>query len=74
MPTVITCPSGLTGRIRGMKVQEERVLTDTTKLDWGKVLKWDQFLALLMIRVQTYGAQYAFGVGCGGCSTPTSDS
>lgn len=26
--TVITCPSGLTGRIRGMKVQEERVLAD----------------------------------------------
>lgn len=28
MAGVITCPSGLTGRIRGMKVQEERVLAD----------------------------------------------
>jgi len=28
MGQVITCPSGLTGRIRGMKVKEERVLTD----------------------------------------------
>ena len=25
---VITCPSGLMGRIRGMKVREERVLAD----------------------------------------------
>lgn len=28
MADVITCPSGLTGRIRGMKVREERVLAD----------------------------------------------
>jgi len=28
MSDVITCPSGLTGRIRGMKVREERVLAD----------------------------------------------
>ena len=28
MSHVITCPSGLTGRIRGMKVREERVLAD----------------------------------------------
>ncbi|WP_230467572.1 hypothetical protein [Lujinxingia vulgaris] len=28
MSHVITCPSGLTGRIRGMKVCEERVLAD----------------------------------------------
>jgi hypothetical protein len=25
---IITCPSGLSGRIRGMKVREERVLAD----------------------------------------------
>ena len=28
MSHVITCPSGLSGRIRGMKVREERVLAD----------------------------------------------
>jgi len=28
MAHVITCPSGLTGRIRGMKVREERILAD----------------------------------------------
>ena len=28
MSHVITCPSGLTGRIRGMKVREERILAD----------------------------------------------
>ncbi len=26
--TTITCPSGLAGRIRGMKVREERILAD----------------------------------------------
>jgi hypothetical protein len=28
MADIITCPSGLTGRIRGMKVREERILAD----------------------------------------------
>jgi hypothetical protein len=28
MADVITCPSGLQGRVRGMKVREERVLDD----------------------------------------------
>ncbi len=28
MPDIITCPSRLTGRIRGMKVREERILSD----------------------------------------------
>jgi hypothetical protein len=28
MAEIITCPSGLTGRIRGMKVREERILSD----------------------------------------------
>lgn len=28
MADAITCPSGLSGRIRGMKVREERVLAD----------------------------------------------
>ena len=28
MSEIITCPSGLSGRIRGLKVREERILTD----------------------------------------------
>ena len=28
MAEIITCPTGLTGRIRGMKVREERILSD----------------------------------------------
>lgn len=28
MADVITCPSGLQGRVRGMKVREERALAD----------------------------------------------
>ena len=28
MSDTITCPSGLTGRIRGLKVREERILAD----------------------------------------------
>ena len=28
MSNIITCPSGLTGRVRGMKVREERILAD----------------------------------------------
>ncbi|MFV2072218.1 MAG: hypothetical protein ACC742_06145 [Thermoanaerobaculales bacterium] len=28
MSEIINCPSGLTGRIRGMKVREERILAD----------------------------------------------
>jgi hypothetical protein len=39
-------------------------LADGAKLDWGKVLQGDRFFALLMVRALTYGAQYAFGVGC----------
>ncbi|MGE0327256.1 MAG: hypothetical protein AB7K71_18385 [Polyangiaceae bacterium] len=98
--SVITCPSGLTGRIRGMKVREERVLTDRKlaksggqidqlltacweethdaglyslsdagRLNWGTVLQGDRFYALVMLRVLTYGPEYAFAVSCqnGGC-------
>lgn len=28
MSEIINCPSGLSGRIRGMKVREERILAD----------------------------------------------
>jgi hypothetical protein len=83
------------GRVRGMKVREERVLADRklaksggqidellaacweetvdagpyalgegSKLDFGKVLQGDRFFALLMVRVLTYGPEYAFGVSC----------
>ena len=31
MAEVITCPSGLTGRIRGMKVREERILAEVVR-------------------------------------------
>jgi hypothetical protein len=32
MADVITCPSGLTGRVRGMKVREERVYLPKIRL------------------------------------------
>src|SRR4051794_35511808 len=94
MAETIKCPSGLTGRIRGMKVREERVLADRKlaksggqvdellrscweealdsgpyvfpdgKADWDKVLQGDRFFTLLMIRVLTYGPEYAFSVQC----------
>jgi hypothetical protein len=94
MADVITCPSGLMGRIRGMKVREERTLADRklarsggqmdellaacweetlapgpytlgdSPLDWGKVLQGDRFFALLMVRVLTYGPEYAFSLQC----------
>ncbi|ACY13462.1 hypothetical protein [Haliangium ochraceum] len=99
MSEITTCPSGLTGRVRGMKVREERILADrklaksggqldallgacweetldagpydiaADGLDWGQVLQGDRFYALLQIRVQTYGADYAFATHCqaGGC-------
>src|SRR5262245_59513947 len=34
MGETITCPSGLTGTLRGMRVREEKVLTDK-KLAWS---------------------------------------
>ena len=93
MSDFITCPSGLTGRIRGMKVREERILSDRklakhggqidqrlaacweeildpgpydfgVDIDWDKVVQGDRFYALLQLRVLTYGAEFAFSVGC----------
>ena len=93
MTEIITCPSGLQGRIRGMKVREERILADRKlakrggqidqllaacweetlepgpygfgeKIDWDQVLQGDRFYVLLQIRALTYGAEYAFSVGC----------
>jgi len=94
MTAIITCPSGLSGKIRGMKVREERILADRRlarsggqidellaacweqtidpgpyefgerEIDWGKVLQGDRFFALLQVRAQTYGPEYAFAVPC----------
>ena len=93
MSDIITCPSGISGRIRGLKVREERFLADRKlaksgaqidellkacweetlddgpytldgTMDWAKILQGDRFYALLMIRVLTYGAEYAFAVDC----------
>lgn len=35
MTDIITCPSGLSGRIRGMKVREERILADRKLAKYG---------------------------------------
>ena len=43
MSNVISCPSGLTGRLRGMKVREERVLADRKLAKSGGQL--DELLA-----------------------------
>jgi hypothetical protein len=93
---LVTCPSGLAGRVRGLKVKEEQILTDrqlaksggqidallsacweeTTdpgpygfdgKPDWGKVLIADRFVALVQIRIATYGPSYAFDLPCERC-------
>ncbi len=55
MADIITCPSGLQGRVGGMKVREERVLADrklakfvdgnrfaTTLPDVGKRVRWSR--------------------------------
>ena len=96
MSALVICPSGLAGRVRGLKVKEEQILTDrqlakaggqvdallaacweeTTdpgpyvfegKPDWGRVLVADRFVALVQIRIATYGATYAFQVPCERC-------
>ena len=94
MAEIITCPSGLAGVVRGLKVREERILADRRlakanaqldellracwlethdpgpysategRIDWDGVLQGDRFYALLMIRIATYGPEYAFGVSC----------
>lgn len=38
MPTTITCPSGLSGSIRGLKVCEERFLADRKLAKAGSVV------------------------------------
>ena len=94
--TAVVCPSGLAGRVRGLRVKEEQILTDralaraggqvdallaacweeTTdpgpytfdgKPDWGRVLVADRFVALVQIRIATYGPSYAFHLPCERC-------
>lgn len=96
MTALVTCPSGLAGRVRGLKVKEEQILTDRSlaksggqvdallaacweetidpgpygfegKPDWGRVLIADRFVALVQIRIATYGAAYAFDLPCERC-------
>lgn len=93
--TEVTCPSGLTGRVRKLKVSEANLLADEANqrkddavdsvlracwtetlapgpytlpesgvLDWGKVLVADRFVAILHIRIATYGSAYDFQVQC----------
>jgi hypothetical protein len=93
---LVTCPSGLAGRVRGLRVKEEQILTDrqlaksggqidallaacweeTTdpgpygfdgKPDWSQVLIADRFVALVHIRMATYGPTYAFDLPCERC-------
>ena len=96
MSALVTCPSGLAGRVRGLRVKEEQILTDRQlaksggqidallaacweetldpgpysfdgKPDWGKVLIADRFVALVHVRIATYGPTYAFDLPCERC-------
>jgi hypothetical protein len=57
---VITCPSGLIGRIRGMKTREERILADRKLAKSGGQL--DEILATCWEETLEPGP-YAFGAG-----------
>jgi hypothetical protein len=57
MSELITCPSGLTGRIRGMKVREERILADRKLAKSGGQI--DELLAACWEETQDPGP-YAF--------------
>jgi hypothetical protein len=57
MSSIITCPSGLTGRVRGMKVREERILADRKLARGGAQL--EQILAACW--EETLGGPYDFG-------------
>jgi hypothetical protein len=60
MSEEITCPSGLMGRIRGMKAREERILADRKLAKSG--LQLDEILAACWEKTLEMGP-YAFGVG-----------
>ena len=58
MSEIITCPSGLLGRVRGMKVREERVLTDRKLAKSGGQM--DELLAACWVETVDRGP-YDFG-------------
>ena len=60
MADVITCPSGLSGRVRGMKVREERVLADRKLAKNGGQI--DELLGSCWEETLDPGP-YAFGEG-----------
>ena len=60
MADVVTCPSGLLGRVRGMKVREERVLADRRVAKAGTQL--EELLAACWEATVEPGP-YDFGVG-----------
>src|SRR5690349_21438783 len=91
----VTCPSGLSGRVRGLKVREANMLADAEaqkkgsvfdsildacwqstvepgpyeltpdgRPSWPRVLVCDRLVAMVGIRVATYGSEYSFGVQC----------
>jgi hypothetical protein len=95
MPSLIVCPSGLAGEIRGLTGREGKLLADRSlarsgatvdrilqscwlkttdpgvydladgaSLDWSRVLVGDRFYALVQIRRQSFGDEYAFSVQC----------
>jgi hypothetical protein len=61
MTTIVTCPSGLAGRIRGMRTREERILADRRLAKNGGQL--DEILAACWEETLEPGP-YAFGTGC----------
>ncbi|WAM28309.1 T4 family baseplate hub assembly chaperone [Myxococcus sp. NMCA1] len=60
MADIISCPSGLTGRIRGMRVREERVLADRKLAKSGGQV--DELLSACWEEMQEAGP-YAFADG-----------
>ncbi len=60
MPHVITCPSGLTGSIRGLKVREERFLSDRALAKAGTIV--DELLRACWEETQDPGP-YTFDGG-----------
>ena len=58
MSEIITCPSGLSGRVRGMKVREERILTDRKLAKSGGQM--EELLAACWVETLDRGV-YDFG-------------
>jgi hypothetical protein len=60
MTTIVTCPSGLSGRIRGLRTREERILADRRLAKSGGQL--DEILAACWEETLEQGP-YTFGTG-----------